>query len=222
MDSGEDVGIVHDVGFEEDDGAFVDPVGEEIADPDEGVVGDGASGVAWVAVGRETGGFGHAAGDGVAEGEFGFGDALDDAFEGFEALVVEGEFAGEETAVGEDVEVVGGGEARVGGVAAPAVGVEVEAEDEVGFEDGVDAAAAFSDFGGAVEEPFAFAAEGSVGDGGAVLLEAETSGFEEVWRAERSERVVGGADEVDVSAHGFEDGAEGGGGGEGEVAFLDG
>ena len=71
-------------------------------------------------------------GDGVAEGEFGFRDALDDAFEGFEALVVEGEFAWEETAVGEDVEVVGGGEARVGGVAAPAVGVEVEAEDEVG------------------------------------------------------------------------------------------
>ena len=106
-------------------------------------------------------------------------------------MVVEGEFAGEETAVGEDVEVVGGGEARVGGVAAPAVGVEVETEDEVGFEDGVDAAAAFSDFCGAVEETFAFAAERALGDGGAVLLEAEASGFEEVWWAEGSERVVG-------------------------------
>ena len=136
-------------------------------------------------------------------------------------MVVEGEFAWEETAVGEDVEVIGGGEARVCGVAAPAVRVEVEAEDEVGFEDGVDAAAAFSDFCGAVEETFAFAAEGAVGGGGAVLLEAEASGFEEFWWAERSEWVVGGADEVDVSAHGFEDGSEGVGGGEGEVAFLD-
>ena len=136
-------------------------------------------------------------------------------------MVVEGEFAGEETAVGENVEVVGGGEARVDGVAAPAVGIEVEAEDEVGFEDGVDAAAAFSDFCGTVEETFAFAADGTVGDGGAVLLEAEASGFEEVWWSEGSERVVGGADEVDVSAHGFEDGAEGSGGGEGEIAFLD-
>ena len=172
-------------------------------------------------VGREAGGFGHAAGDGAAEVEFGFRDSLDDAFEGLETLVVEGEFAGEETAVGENVEVVGGGEARVDGVAAPAVGIEVEAEDEVGFEDGVDAAAAFSDFCGTVEETFAFAADGTVGDGGAVLLEAEASGFEEVWWSEGSERVVGGADEVDASAHGFEDGAEGSGGGEREVAFLD-
>ncbi len=208
-------GGVHDVGFHEEDGAVVEAVGEEVAGVEVGVVFDGADvvGEGVVDVGGEFGDFRKGLGDGLGDEGFFFVGALEEFFEEGEALVGEVDFVGGVGAVEEDVEVCFGDEGGVGGVA-PCFGVEVEAEDEVGFDGLVDELGAGADFGGAVEEAFGEFFEG----GGVFGVFCEVV---EVFGAEGCDGFCFGADEGDFGAHFFEDGFEFFGNDEGHVAFGD-
>ncbi len=80
-DAVDDLGMVHDVGFEEDHRAFVNSGGEEVAEPEVRFAGGLAGGIAAVLEGWQAGGGGHASGHGGTEGNFRVRDALHDAEE---------------------------------------------------------------------------------------------------------------------------------------------
>jgi len=216
----DDLGMVHDVRFEEDHRAFVDSGGEEIAEPEVGFAGGFAGRFGTVAERGQARGLGHASGHRGTEGDFRFRDALHDADEGFEALVVEGQFTGQEAAMGNEVQVIGGGEGRRRGIS-PAVGIEMEADDEVGTKFGVYPMPAGADFGGAVEEPLGFTDDLCFGGCVACVGEALACRGDEFSGPQGSERVGGFAQEKDGRAQVFEARFEKLGGGEGEVAFPD-
>lgn len=121
----------------------------------------------------------------------------------------------------DEVKVIGGGEGGGRGIS-PVVGVEVEADDEVGMKFGVHAMPAGADFGGPVEETFGFADDfcfrGCAGFGG----EALACRGDEFRRPQGSEWVGGVAEEEDRRAQAFKARSEKLGGGEREVAFPDG
>lgn len=121
----------------------------------------------------------------------------------------------------DEVKVIGGGEGGGRGIS-PAVGIEVEADDEVGFEFSVHAMPAGADFGGPVEETFGFADDFCFRGGAAFGGEALACCGDEFRRPQGSEWAGGVADEEDGRAKVFKSRFEKLGGGEGEVAFPDG
>ena len=126
--------------------------------------------------------------------------------EHLEALIIEGDFAGHVGSVHENVKVVAAGPGVFG--IAPAIGVVMEAEDEVGLNEAVDDVGAGVDFGGAVEDFFGGEPVGKIG--------------EKVLRAFGGDRFVGFANEGYFGTQLFEEGLEMFRGGEGEVALADG
>lgn len=221
LDAVEDVAGVHDVGFGVDDGAVEEAVGEEVAAPDVVAVGDFDGVVALVDEGWEAGGAGGGGGEGAGDGEFLGEGAAEEFVEHVEALVFAGEFVGAPGAGDEEVEVVGFDEGGFGGVA-PGFGVEVEGDDEVGFDPVVDDVGAGADLGGAVEEAFTFELDGAWGGGFVFVAEGGFGVVEEFVGAEACGGGGAGAGEVDVGAEGFEAGDEEFGDEEGHVAFGDG
>ena len=67
--------VVHDVGFEEDDGAAVEAIGEEVAGEEVGAVGNGEGIGSGVGVGGESGAGSEAGGEGFGQRDFLFVDA---------------------------------------------------------------------------------------------------------------------------------------------------
>ena len=110
LDAGEDLLAVHDVGFEKEDGAFVESVGEQVAGPEVGIVGDvdGAQGERFVLVGRKGGDLLECADQLDGEGFFLGMDSLCDLQEHFESFVIVGDLAPGVCAIEEDVEVIAG------------------------------------------------------------------------------------------------------------------
>lgn len=123
--------------------------------------------------------------------------ALEEFFEEGEALVCEADFVFGVGSIDEDVEMGAWDEGWFSGVA-PACGVEVEAEDEVGLDGVVDEVGAGADLGGAVEELF-----GKLAEAGGVFSGGIGGEGAEIARAEGGDGVVGGADEGDGRAQFF-------------------
>jgi len=219
LDAGDGFGVVHHVGFVEEDRAEVEAVGQEIAGPEVGVAANvaGALRVGLVAERRQPGAPGEDGRRFGAERGLFVVDALEQAQEEFEALVGAGDFRVGERAADEDVEMVSGRERRMLRVA-PGFGVEVEAEDEVRADFLVDFPGAGSDFGGAVEEFFG-EFPGFFGRGAGRFR--DESGFGQRFRAPAGEWFGGVAHQGDPGAEGFEAWFEESGDLQGEVAFGD-
>ena len=199
--------MVHDVRFEEDGGRLVEAIGEEVTGVD-GALGVNVEGGCGgeVVVGDEVGFAQEDVGDGSGKGECALGGVGVEVAEHLEALVVEGDFAGHVGAIDEEVEVVARGPGVLG--VGPAIGVVVEAEDEVGFDGLVDEVGAGADFGSAVEELF----------GGEPVREVG----EEVCGPLGGDGFVFFADEGDFGAKIFQQSLQVFGGREGELAFANG
>ena len=118
----------------------------------------------------------------------------------------------------DEVKVIAGGEGGGRGIS-PAVGIEVEADDEVGLEFSVHAMPAGADFGGPVEETFGFAEDLCFRGGAAFGGEALACCGDQFRGPQGSERVGGVAEEEDGRAQVFKPRFEQLGGGEREVAF---
>ena len=153
LDSGVVDGGVHDVGFQENDGAVIEPVGEEIASPKIGLAGKSANtgGFRWILISGQAGLFGEYLRDGGSDLEFFLVPALEDFLEQGEALVGEGNLMIVVSAVDEDVHVGVIDERGLVGIT-PGFGIEMEAEDEVGLECFIDQLGAGVDFGSPVEK----------------------------------------------------------------------
>ncbi len=121
----------------------------------------------------------------------------------------------------DEVKVIGGCEGGSRGIS-PVVGIEVEADDEVGLEFGVHAMSAGADLGGPVKEAFGFTDDFCFRGGAAFGGEALACCGDEFRGPQRSEWAGGFAEEGDGRAEVFETRLEKLGGGEGEVAFPDG
>lgn len=109
-DALDEVGAIHDVGFEENDGALVKSCGEKVACPKVGVAVErsrvgviGTVGV-WGKIGVVLESLGQAGG----EGDFFLDGAGKEALQHFEAFIVVGDFAFVEGSGKNDVEVLTG------------------------------------------------------------------------------------------------------------------
>ena len=110
FDAFDEVGAIHDVGFEENDGALIEASGEKIARPEIWVaveIGRKLM-VGSVGVGREVGVIFERCGDARGERDFFFDVAREKALEHFKAFVVVGEFAFMKGAGQDDVKVLSG------------------------------------------------------------------------------------------------------------------
>ena len=106
----DEVGAIHDVGFEENDGALIEAGGEKIAGPEKRIVVEigrklviGPIGVGW-----QIGFFLEGGGDAGGEWEFFIDGAGKEALQHFEAFIVVGDFAFVEGSGKNDVEVLTG------------------------------------------------------------------------------------------------------------------
>lgn len=127
-------GGIHDIGFHENDGAIVEAVGEEVACPEVRVAGDLADigRARRIKIGGQSAFFRKSIGDACSNAGFLLMGALEKFLEKGETLVGEDDLLVIVGPVEKEVKVAAVDEGWVVRVT-PGFGVEMEAEDEVGF-----------------------------------------------------------------------------------------
>jgi len=202
LDAGVVEGGIHDVGFHENDRAFVQPVCEEISRPEIRMVGNRSDvwGVGKIGERRELADFRKRIGHGRADESFFFVSPLEEFIKQREPLIGEADFFVIISAVEQKVEMGAVDERRIVRVA-PSFSVEMQTKDEIGFNRFVDEFGAGADFGGAVKKAFGETEPG----GGRIIGRAEIfrSIQQRIW-ADRCDRFGRFADERDFCAERFE------------------
>ena len=203
LNAGVDIARVHHIGLHIDDRALEKAVREEVSAPDVIAVSDADGGFPMVDEWRELRGGGHGFDEQFCDGHFFGVGAVQELDEHLEALIVVGEFLGAPGSCDEEVEVVFGDEGGLGWVA-PVLGVEMEAEDDIGADRVVNQHGAAADFARAVKKALAFLGNRTGRDALALVTKRGDGLFAELGGANFREWIRARAGQPHFGAEGFQ------------------